>query len=1046
MPTSPEAAFLVTERVPALMALLAEPFTDPASRTFWGTLLAAVVVAWIWQVRAHGWREVASAPGRTVLGTHLWTHPSSRLDLQLLTGRQLLRFLGVLPAFTGALWLATQLVRFLDANVGVPGLQLPSTAVAALYTAALCVAWDLSRYLVHRLMHEVEPLWQLHQVHHSAEVLTPLTVHRVHPLESAIYGLRGMLVTAVLAGVFFWLFRADAVQLAVLGVHGAGFLLNAATGNLRHSHVWIGFPGWLERWLISPAQHQLHHAADGVGSRRNYGTWLAIWDRAAASLATSEEGPPERFGLLDPNHGHDLLSAWLGPLRGLLSPRPVLTAALLLGVSARAGEPEEEREDADEEAADDDDLDLIITSEGGVPRAAGSAHSISEEELARFAYDDVHRVLAAVPGVNIRDEDGYGLRPNIGIRGANSDRSAKITLLEDGVLLAPAPYAAPAAYYFPMSTRLYGLEVFKGPSATRHGPQTVGGAINLLTRPTPEGGAGVLDIAAGLRSTLRVHGWGGAGGERWGVLVEAAHLSTGGFKELDTGGPTGFQRNDLMTKFRILSDPELRVRHRLQLKVGYGREVSNETYLGLSAEDYPGTPYRRYAASELALMRWYRTQAEAAWTVEVGSNLDLRTVAYHHFMSRQWTKLNGFAGGPDLHALLQRPGGGQAEVFAAILRGDEDSTSPDQTLRIGTNDRSFRNVGVQSRLHWRARSGIIASQLEVGVRLHADTVQRLHTEDPYLMSSGRLVADSEGTPATLLDARSGAVAFATHVHEDLGIGAFRVLPGLRMEHVRSTFEGTDPVSRTTLLPGLGLFGTVVPELDLFAGAHRGFSPVAPGQPQEVRPETSWSYEAGGRAHVGGFSGEAVGFIVDYLNISGQCTFSAGCTDDLIDQQFNGGKALVYGVEAVLGQRVTLPRQLSVVGEASYTWTASRFRTDFISRFPQFGNVAVGDRLPYTPEHQGSLRIAVEHPRFGAAVAATARAGMRDSAGQGAIDDTGVPPLLLLDASAYAMVAPSTRIYLTASNLTGSKALVSWRPFGARPTAPPQVMLGVTVTP
>src|SRR5690606_26306123 len=122
-----------------------------------------------------------------------------------------------------------------------------------------------------------------------------------------------------------------------------------------------------------------------------------------------------------------------------------------------------------------------------VSRVAGSAHRIDEEQLERFEDDNVHRVLMRVPGVYVRGEDGYGLRPNIGLRGASSDRSKKITLMEDGVLLAPAPYSAPAAYYFPLTTRMVGVEVFKGPSAIRYGPNTIGGAINMLSRRIPHG-------------------------------------------------------------------------------------------------------------------------------------------------------------------------------------------------------------------------------------------------------------------------------------------------------------------------------------------------------------------------------------------------------------------------------------------------------------------------------------------------------------------------------------------------------------------------------
>ena len=101
-------------------------------------------------------------------------------------------------------------------------------------------------------------------------------------------------------------------------------------------------------------------------------------------------------------------------------------------------------------------------------------------------YDNPEKVVTkSVSGVYARGEDGFGLRPNIGIRGVNPDRSKKITLMEDGLLFAPAPYAAPAAYYFPLITRMELVRVIKGPGAVSFGPQTIGGAIDLVTRSIP---------------------------------------------------------------------------------------------------------------------------------------------------------------------------------------------------------------------------------------------------------------------------------------------------------------------------------------------------------------------------------------------------------------------------------------------------------------------------------------------------------------------------------------------------------------------------------
>ncbi|MBX2802721.1 MAG: sterol desaturase family protein [Myxococcales bacterium] len=286
-----------------LLAVLIRPFADPGARTWWVALVVGVLVALV----VGGVRR----DGGLLRSARALAHRSSVLDVQLLVGRQLLLAVGALPVVGFGLWLATRIVFALDAWLGVPEVPVPTWLVTVAYTLVLFVAWDASRYVLHRLMHEVPALWALHQVHHSAEVLTPLTFHRIHPLESLLYGLRGALVTGVVAGGFFWLFRGQATEWTLLGVHGVGLVLNVVFGNLRHSHVWLGF-GALERWFVSPAQHQLHHALDR--ERTNYGTWLALWDRWGGSWVRSSAGPPTAYGLVEANHRHTLLSAWFGPL------------------------------------------------------------------------------------------------------------------------------------------------------------------------------------------------------------------------------------------------------------------------------------------------------------------------------------------------------------------------------------------------------------------------------------------------------------------------------------------------------------------------------------------------------------------------------------------------------------------------------------------------------------------------------------------------------------------------------------------------------------
>ena len=131
----------------------------------------------------------------------------------------------------------------------------------------------------------------------------------------------------------------------------------------------------------------------------------------------------------------------------------------------------------------------------------GSADTVSSEDLEKFETMDVHKALAMVPGINIRPEEGYGLRPNISIRGTYPDRSGKVTLMEDGILIAPAPYAASSAYYFPTFSRINSVEVVKGPAAITTGPYTVGGAINMISTPIPDEQSGMVNLETGSMET-----------------------------------------------------------------------------------------------------------------------------------------------------------------------------------------------------------------------------------------------------------------------------------------------------------------------------------------------------------------------------------------------------------------------------------------------------------------------------------------------------------------------------------------------------------------
>src|SRR5688572_25564321 len=183
----------------------------------------------------------------------------------------------------------------------------------------------------------------------------------------------------------------------------------------------------------------------------------------------------------------------------------------------------------------------VLGSAQDVAELPGSANQIGAAELMQQDHSDVHRVLRTVPGVNVQDEEGFGLRPNIGMRGTCVERSSRITLLEDGVLIAPAPYAAPAAYYFPMVGRMEMVEVRKGSSSITQGPYTTGGVLNLVSTSIPSSFSGKLNVAGGDDATMRLHANVGDTRSRMGWLIETYQLRSDGFKKLDGGGETGFE-------------------------------------------------------------------------------------------------------------------------------------------------------------------------------------------------------------------------------------------------------------------------------------------------------------------------------------------------------------------------------------------------------------------------------------------------------------------------------------------------------------------------
>jgi Fe(3+) dicitrate transport protein len=695
----------------------------------------------------------------------------------------------------------------------------------------------------------------------------------------------------------------------------------------------------------------------------------------------------------------------------------------------------------------------VVGGTSVVERIPGAAHVIGPTEMSRvqMATDDINQMLRQVPGLNLQEEDGYGLRPNIGIRGTGSDRSSKITLMEDGVLIAPAPYAAPAAYYSPIPGRMESLEVRKGSSQIKYGPITTGGVLNYVSTSIPSNLTLRSTLSGGGDSTRKIAASVGDSHGRVGWLLETFQFRTNGFKELDGGGDTGVDLENYLGKLRFNTVPTPDGYQEFEIKLARTEQLGDETYLGLVDADFARTPLRRYAASQMDVFDSTHTQYQARHLF-ARARWDLTTVAYRNNFHRAWYKLESVMGS-GLSAVLRSPDQ-QAERLSVLRGGD----SAPNALVVRNNNRTYFSGGVQSVFATSTTTGRLRHHVEIGARYHQDEEDRFQQDDGYQMLNGRMFLTRAGAPGSQTNQVVGVTALAGFVSDTIAAGRWTISPGLRYESLdleRLTFATSDPgrtgthatlaTRVTAAIPGVGVSYTFRPGAAFFGGLHRGFAPPGPGAAEGTEVEHSVNYEIGTRLHRGAADLELVGFFNDYGNLLGRDTLATGGTGD--GDLFNGGDARVYGLEATAGwnpaARFGLSSSLPI--RLTYSFTKAEFRHAFQSQFAPWGNVQVGDELPYVPRHQLHASLETDHRVWRARVEAYHVGRMRTLAGQG--------PYLAADSTdAYSVLSVSgdyelrkgVRVFASLQNVTDNVYIVSRHPAGVRPGLPRLFQAGLKI--
>ena len=695
----------------------------------------------------------------------------------------------------------------------------------------------------------------------------------------------------------------------------------------------------------------------------------------------------------------------------------------------------------------------IIGSKFEAANKTGSASYISAADLQKFNYTDINRVLRTVTGVNVYEEDGFGLRPNISLRGTSPDRSAKITLMEDNVLIAPAPYSAPAAYYFPSVARMSAVEILKGSSQIQYGPFTTGGTINFVSAPIPTKFSAGFLTDYGSFNTSRTVANVGIANETVGAVVQFLNYNSDGFKNLPSGANTGFDKKDVMAKFRVKSKPTSEIYNALDFKMVYAEEDANETYLGLTEEDFNNSPFMRYAGSEKDNITTKNNQFSVTHTLKTSNYFSVTTTAYRNKFARNWYKLNDVRFGGTTYpidVILEDPT--TNELAFDYLTGAQNS--PNNALRVRANNRGYLAQGIQTKLDFHFLTGDVYHDLEVGVRYHKDSEDRFQWNDSYAMIDGSMVLTTAGTPGTQDNRIAYAKALAAHALYKIKYNDLTVTPGIRFETIDLLNKnyGTNDVTRTGInlvendnhvkvwLPGVGANYRFNNYVSLFGGVHKGFAP--PTNTPGTDAENSTNYEIGTRYNYKKFSGELVVYFNDYKNLLGSDLAASGGSGTL--DQFNAGEAHVKGIEFLINYQVLKEEsKFKLPINFGYTLTDTEFVNEFASSDGAWGTIEKGDEIPYISKHQFNASIALEHAKFELILGARYSGEFRTVAGQGSIpNENSVPSNTVVDFGSKYKFNKHFSVTGNINNLFDTTYLVSRVPAGLRPGMPFSASIGI----
>ena len=580
----------------------------------------------------------------------------------------------------------------------------------------------------------------------------------------------------------------------------------------------------------------------------------------------------------------------------------------------------------------------------------GTATKISSESVELIQPIGTQELLELVPGITGYADDGFGnSRLSIGIRGLNPRRSSRVLILEDGVPIQPAVYVYPNVYYNPPADRINAVEVVKGSSAIRFGPQTMGGVINYITdRP---------DGTKSLNFKLT------AGSNRYrGILTELRGFVVGRSQsdlQILYKGGDGFRQNNAFNQINatLKTQLDLGQSNQLYVKANTNYEDSNATYTGLTEYSFENTPDFNPKADDN--FKIFRPALDVIYSKKYSESLVAHTTLYANLFDRRWWREDDiFVRPSDLNSSSKKP-------IPYFQSGDLVRTG-------GGKDnfgilRTFYTGGIEHTYTYSHRIGQYQATAEIGGRVHWERfiddkkVGNSPSAREGIYYTG--VPGDENDPVKIVGQSHHyeTMALALHAKEEIGWGRLTMAPGLRFEIFEQErvdrLKGAilaDKVS-AVLLPGLGFNYDLTP-FNLFLGLHRGYTPPSSGALKvtnfgqdiesgglDLKAETSWNLEIGTRFSQPWLTLETSGF---WIKINDLVAAGRGTAFK------NLGKVDTYGLElgAVLQPGVwkTVLPDLNL----SYTFLQTEIKSGLVRSAIAAGQEIdlTGNQLPYAPPH------------------------------------------------------------------------------------------------